>query len=95
MGKVSVHLLGPSKSMTMVDQILKIKAGGFTTFVYDNQRYVRSGKGLVYYVKRFCSNRIPSDVADYQTEVQGNVLIVKAIKKMKCYGRGVERDRKR
>lgn len=81
MGKSSEHLLGSPKTMTMVDQILKIKAGEYGTFVYDNPRYIRSGLGLVYYVKRFCANRIPSDVVGYKTEVQGNVLTVIAIKK--------------
>lgn len=81
MSKTSVHLLGSHKTMTMVDQILAIKAGDLRTFVYDNPRYIKSGLGVVYYVRRFCQNRIPSDVSGYKTEVQGCVLLVKAIKK--------------
>ena len=63
-----------------VSEITQIKAGKAKAFVCDNPKQAKSGQSTVSYVKKFCREDMPSDVVDYETTIEGNVLTVLAIK---------------
>jgi hypothetical protein len=64
-----------------VNDIIQIKAGKAESFVCDSPKQAKSGQSTVSYVKKFCADQMPADVADYETGIKGNVLTVLAIKK--------------
>ena len=64
-----------------VAEITQIKAGKAKSFACDTPKQARSGQSQVSYVKKFCRDMMPSDVADYQTSVNGNILTILAIAK--------------
>lgn len=63
-----------------VNDITQIKAGKAKSFVCETPRQAKSGQSIVSYVKKFCSDKMPSDVVDYETSIDGCVLTVQAIK---------------
>lgn len=64
-----------------VNDIMQIKAGKVETFICDSPKQAKSGQSTVSYVKKFCSDQMPSDVAGYETTIKGNVLTVLALRK--------------
>lgn len=64
-----------------VADIIKIKAGKAMSFACDSPSQARSGQSQVSYVKKFCRDRMPIDVEDYQTSVNGSILTILAISK--------------
>lgn len=64
-----------------VNEITQIKAGKAKSFVCDTPKGAKSGQSQVSYVKKFCRDRMPDDVKDYETSINGNVLTVVAIAK--------------
>lgn len=63
-----------------VNDILQIKAGKVKPFVCESPRQAKSGQSNVSYVKKFCRDKMPDGVVDYETSIVGNVLTVTAIK---------------
>jgi hypothetical protein len=66
--------------MVTVSDIVQIKAGKAKSFLCDSPRQAKSGQSLVSYVKKYNRDRMPTDVSDYETSIEGNVLTVVAIK---------------
>ena len=64
-----------------VNDITQIKAGKAKAFICETPKQAKSGQSTVSYVKKFCREDMPSDVADYETSIEGNVLTVLAVKK--------------
>jgi hypothetical protein len=64
-----------------VTDITQIKAGKVKSFTCDSPKQARSGQSQVSYVKKFRRDLMPSDVEDYQTTINGNVLTVLAVAK--------------
>lgn len=64
-----------------VQDITQIKAGKAKSFVCTTPKQAKSGQSQVSYVKKFCRDMMPSDVADYETSINGNVLTIVAISK--------------
>lgn len=64
-----------------VNDITQIKAGKAKSFLCDTPKQARSGQSNVSYVKKFCRNDMPNDVADYETSISGNVLTIVAVPK--------------
>lgn len=64
-----------------VSDITQIRAGKAKAFVCETPKQAKSGQSTVSYVKKFCREEMPSDVSDYETSIEGNVLTVIAIKK--------------
>lgn len=60
--------------------IMQIKAGKAKAFVCESPKGAKSGQSMVSYVKKFCRDEMPSDVADYETSIVENVLTVIATK---------------
>lgn len=65
-------------AVTVVD-VARIKAGTTKSFVCDTPKEAKSGQSTVSYVKKFCRNIMPSDVRDYKTSIDGNVLHIEAL----------------
>ena len=63
------------------NDIMQIKAGKAKAFVCDTPKAAKSGQSLVSYVKKFCRNEMPSDVSDYETSIDGNVITILAVKR--------------
>lgn len=63
------------------NDIMQIRAGKAKAFVCDTPKAAKSGQSLVSYVKKFCRNEMPSDVSDYETSIDDNVITIVAIKK--------------
>jgi len=63
-----------------VNDIIQIKAGKAKAFVCDTPRQAKSGQSTVSYVKKYCRDKMPSDVVDYETTIEGSVLTVMAVK---------------
>ncbi len=66
--------------MVTVSDIVQIKAGKAKSFLCDSPRQAKSGQSLVSYVKKYNRDRMSTDVSDYETSIEGNVLTVVAIK---------------
>ena len=64
-----------------VADITQIKAGKAKSFACDSPLQARSGQSQVSYVKKYRRDIMPSDVEDYQTSINGNVLTIQAISK--------------
>ena len=64
-----------------VAEITQIKAGKAKSFACDTPKQARSGQSQVSYVKKFCRDLMPADVADYETSINGSVLTILAISK--------------
>ena len=64
-----------------VTDITQIKAGKAKSFACDSPLQARSGQSQVSYVKKYRRDLMPSDVHDYQTSINGNVLTILAIAK--------------
>ena len=62
-----------------VAEIVQTKAGKARSFQCDSPMQAKSGQSLVSYVKKFRRDIMPSDVADYQTSINGSVLTIQAI----------------
>ena len=65
-----------------VEDILKIKAGAVKTFPCDNLRQCKAGQSQVFYVGKFCRDKMSQDIDHYKTSIDGQTLIVQAIKKL-------------
>ena len=63
-----------------VSDIVQIKAGKAKSFTCENPRQAKSGQSLVSYVKKYQRDRMPSDVSDYETSIDGSVLTILAVK---------------
>lgn len=63
-----------------VNDIVQIKAGKAKSFTCENPRQAKSGQSLVSYVKKYNRDRMPADVSDYETSIDGSVLTVVAVK---------------
>ncbi len=64
-----------------ITDITQIKAGKAKSFACDTPLQARSGQSQVSYVKKYRRDLMPSDVEDYQTSINGNVLTIQAISK--------------
>lgn len=63
-----------------VSDIVQIKAGKAKSFTCESPRQAKSGQSLVSYVKKYQRDRMPSDVSDYETSIDGSVLTILAVK---------------
>ena len=63
-----------------VNDIIQIKAGKAKSFVCESPKQAKSGQSNVSYVKKFCRDKMPDGVVDYETTIDGSVLTVIAIK---------------